>query len=571
MGKFDLVNQDLSALNPTPERKETIKIRNTPTKRRSWNRYLLAAFFLLVTGIFAAVLIAVTEGENERPQLSEKITNPETATEAEESTATAEPPLRTPGLEAGFKPEEMKTGSNAEYKLQLKMTGDNQFEADASIQIKNTSDKNWMQIMFFFHPNQMLKMSQEKCYRKVLSWAVDECLKNTRGGEINLQEVKVNGNPVQYELTGQSLILTLQNAIQTGQSATADIHYTFSIPYLLRENGNYNLLQWHPMLPNFQNEWIFNPYIKEKDSYTVDHSPIELSYDLSKNLQLVSSSDSDPPGAKSKGSVSGTQLKEMFIMLLDGHAMKETKVNDIQLRAFAMPQHHEKIDGMIQTASEALAFFENNIGKYPYKQLDLVITDSQTGNYPGVIVLPGSNKPVENQYISVEESLEHALVHEIAQQWFYGPVNIDRHTDAWLNDGLSELSTSLFFLSEKQKSEQESFAFASEYYEFIEPRENAFKSNLPIENYLGSLGGIVGHVQAKPAILLWEAIKPCGADMVALQFLSDYYQTYSYKKVTTQEFMRFTKSYFNIDYAKFTDWLFFDPHSVSELDDSIKL
>ncbi|RHW35709.1 hypothetical protein D1B31_18885 [Neobacillus notoginsengisoli] len=570
MHKFEFVNRNYEMLEQQEKPKQfTYSDEKDHKKKPRWRKFTLTVSVLALFIIGIAVYFAKRENHSIVTETAgsgaDKMPGNGNGSTSEK---TPSGQLPAAGLSAEFEPEVMNEGAKASYKLALEVKGENQFAASAEIDVTNTSETNWNNLSVYFFPNQFGDLARDQCRRKIVTFAVDKCLQEIGEGETAIEKVTFNGEELPYDLQGVQLKVPLKLALSTGKSGKLAITYTFSLPGNLIENDEYNLLQWHPILPGYEREWLLHPLAIGKDTYSSFPSDITFSYNLPGKMQVVTSG-TEPDSQSSSDTVAGKNLKEMFVMILNRHQMIKAQAGETEIRIFATAKQKAQAAEALKTAKEAVAFFEKKLGGYPQQQLDIVLTETRQGNYPGVILQPGTIVEDKFSYFETNESQEHLLVHQIAQQWFYGNVHFERHTDLWLNDGLSELAASLFFLVGKKKSEEESFAFAKKFNEFSIMREEV-KSNMPADQYVGSFGGIVGHVQAKPAILLWELIKPYG-DETALAFLSDYLKTYSGKKLATIEFIHFAKDYLKVDNHAFTGWLHYNPYSDYDMSDFYNL
>ncbi|WP_090789072.1 M1 family aminopeptidase [Paenibacillus sp. GP183] len=151
--------------------------------------------------------------------------------------------------------------------------------------------------------------------------------------------------------------------------------------------------------------------------------------------------------------------------------------------------------------------------------------------YPGIVTVGTA----ENEW-----SLKHSLVHEIVHQWFYAIVNNDPYHDGWLDEGLTELTTSLYL---------NDFSFAQKFYTtYSKP------TNLPLSEYEGA--DIIKRLYAQPVMKFKDLFDSLGGGEVGITFLHAYFTNYQYKQVSTDEFVRFTKAYFGLnDDTFFQDWL----------------
>ncbi|WP_053365932.1 hypothetical protein [Bacillus sp. FJAT-27245] len=563
--KFTFVNSNYEMLNKdqTPKEftysSENIEVRPRMQKTFRYAAIIIASVALLVAAFFSIQKMKPSERGNKGDTSSAPMAGSEKSVRKKPET---------PGIPENFKPQVLSGGSAASYVLDLKMPEKNSFEVHASIDVTNTSDKGWSQISFFFFPNQLGDLARDECRRKVLTWAIDKCLNEIGDSNLTVNEVKLNGEPSQYELEGIKMKVPLKKALQTGGKANVEFSYSFALPNTGNEKFAFDLHQWYPMLPNFTYDWLIQPSAFGVETYSPVPSNFRLRFQIPDNLIAVTSG-TDREQAGGSGDVQEQSLKDMNVMLLDSYKMFKTEAGSIEIRVFALEEELDRGREVLAKAAEAVGFFTARFGELQHKQIDIVLTSERKGSYPGMVLQPSVIKIDKYFYPQVEETQDHLLVHQLAQQWFNGKVDFDRHTDSWLNNGLSELSVSLFFLAGQKKSEEESFAFANTFDEFYIMRTD-LKSNMPADQYIGIQGGMVGQIQAKPTLYLWRMMKPYGAEP-ALAFLSDYLSTYSGKKLATIEFIRFTKEYFNVDNSRFAEWLEYNPYEQNDFSDFFDL
>ncbi|MBQ7973595.1 MAG: hypothetical protein IJ295_01400, partial [Clostridia bacterium] len=101
-------------------------------------------------------------------------------------------------------------------------------------------------------------------------------------------------------------------------------------------------------------------------------------------------------------------------------------------------------DISLYTACNALAYFSNTFLDYPYDTLAVVQTDFLHGGMEyGALVYIALDITDQLQYQTV-------IVHEIAHQWWYGLVGNNQTRTAWIDEGLAEYSTAVFFETHPQ-------------------------------------------------------------------------------------------------------------------------
>ena len=112
----------------------------------------------------------------------------------------------------------------------------------------------------------------------------------------------------------------------------------------------------------------------------------------------------------------------------------ERETNGVKVRYYSSSEDAEGLD----TACRAVETFSRLFGEYPYDTLSVAITPFKEGGmeYPSFVMVSdalGGDMKTE------------AIVHEISHQWWYAAVGNDQINEPWLDEGLAEYSTTLYY------------------------------------------------------------------------------------------------------------------------------
>ncbi len=435
----------------------------------------------------------------------------------------------------------VKNDNKATYDLKLEMANDGVFATTANIQVKNKSKQEWDELVFYFIPNVFTKGHS---FTSVKGYS-----------EIKMKQITVNGQKVAYQLEDDTLKVILPNSIKAKKTFAVKFDYTFTVPKegvrLSKEKDNYYLAQWYPMLATFQNgKWNKEAYSDLAETYHTDFSDYQVSFKLQDGYSFVSSADRDAALGKTEGKVSNKKIRDFFIAIMKDMEMYETVANDgVKIRLFTRNDHQQNIETTLDLAKDALKFYQERIGKYPHKQLDIVLDNGVFMEYPGIVTI--------NPYIENLNFYQTSIVHEIAHQYFYGVVSNDQFNEAWIDEGITEFATSMYFYVGRNEAEVKAFRIPNERMSIISQLDLGRQySNTPVDQVKNS-----GYIYGQPPLELKKMIKDkymiIGDDEkdVGMQFLSDYYHHFRYKEVDTQQFIQFTKSYFSVPTGYFNRWL----------------
>ena len=96
-------------------------------------------------------------------------------------------------------------------------------------------------------------------------------------------------------------------------------------------------------------------------------------------------------------------------------------------------------DESLKTSCLALSSFNDMFGEYPYKVLNVVESNFVHGGmeFPELVLISDD--------LDTYEDYTETIVHEIAHQWWYGLVGNNEFDSGYLDEGLAEMSTALFY------------------------------------------------------------------------------------------------------------------------------
>ncbi|MGO0058576.1 FtsX-like permease family protein [Brevibacillus fluminis] len=429
---------------------------------------------------------------------------------------------------AAFEPQPVSEGSHATYDWSIDMDDKGHFRSNLTVTAENRSSDEWDQLVFYFIPNVFNKEGKG-------TW---------RKGKAEINSIMLHGKTLAYTVSDDTLQVHLPEVMHPGDKVSITIRYQFDVPqkglrYTQEEEGYY-LAQAYPMLATYHQGWKKKEYMSFSESYNTGFSDFTVSFRIPDGYSVFSSSDQDPAGNVKTGTVTVNRSREMFIAILKNVEVMTAKVGEVEVRVIGKKGQRQEMQLAMETAGQALPFFEERIGKYANNQLDLVLGGIAM-EYPGIVTV-GSDQPA-NRIRDFQET----VVHELAHQWFYGVVANDPYTDGWLDEGIVTLATSMYFY--------DAMADNSSFVRWAEkvPLAKGKASNLPLDQYQETK--VLGPLYAQPAVRLWDLLSLYGDIDEGWRFLKAYFETYAYKQVDTDEFLRFVTAYFPVEKKYFASWL----------------
>lgn len=330
-----------------------------------------------------------------------------------------------------YTPEVLSAGNDSEYVIDLEMNDQGSFKVDSTINIKNISSDKWSQVLFYFIPNMFTEENSPSLDNPAV---------------VNIETVKVNGANALFTLNKDTLSVQLETELIPENEVKIDIQYSFSLPKnghrFTVNSGNYYLAQWYPMVATYRSgKWTKEDYLYYGETYHNGFSDFTINYEIPEGYTIVSTGDADKHPIKSSGSLKAANVKEFFISILKDPTITQGEIDDINVRVVGVGKFEKYKEEIHHISLDALQYFQQTVGEYPYKQLDIIL-DEISMEYPGVVTVEkiGSN----GSYLKIDH-LKAKVVHEIAHQWFYGVISNDPFYDGWLDEGFASLTTELFF------------------------------------------------------------------------------------------------------------------------------
>jgi Peptidase family M1 domain len=434
--------------------------------------------------------------------------------------------------EPNFSPVGLSPGNFSEYDIDLTMSPNGEFKVKSTVLIKNISKDSWDNLVFYFIPNMFTE-------------SVSPDLEFP--AKVEFKEISIEGKEVNFSLKKDKLNINLENILKPNQDIKVDFLYNLTLPEnglrITKNNGNFYLSQFYPMVATYRNHnWNKEEYRERGETYHTAFSDFKVNYNIPEGYTLASSNDQEGYPSLSKGSFENKNVKEIFLAVLRNPQMVENP-GEINVRVFGMEEEKRTLYKEIsEEASNAIDYFQKNIGPYPFKQFDIIL-DSLGMEYPGIVTA----STIYNSGPVNKDALKRMVVHEIAHQWFYGIISNDPYNEAWLDEGFADFATSLYFYSKSKQN----IPYDSMYkqIESLDP----LPINLPLDKYKSNVSS---YVYGKSTVMLWSLFENNGGIKEAERFLNKYYLSYKYKEVNSKEFVRFTRYYFNLDdESAFKDWL----------------
>ncbi len=267
-------------------------------------------------------------------------------------------------------------------------------------------------------------------------------------GSITIFSVKQGGKDTDFAISGEDknlLSVPLDSVLRSGGVAEIEIAFNLIIPNCNHRFGygenTLNLGNWYPIACVFENnQFVTDGYSPNGDPFYSDISNYSVKIEYGSKLKVASTGniiDEAQNGDKTTVTASAKAVRDFALVFSEKFNVKTAQAGMTTINYFyyndETPEQH------LQTSVDAVNTFNEMIGVYPYDVLNVVKTNFMQGGmeYPNLVYISDS--------VDVDSEYNNVIIHEIAHQWWYGVVGNNECEYAWIDEGLAEYSTALFY------------------------------------------------------------------------------------------------------------------------------
>lgn len=345
------------------------------------------------------------------------------------------------GCDRGKKEEELsKYTINAVYDEENKTVS-----ADMTLSYVNGTDAILDEVCFHLYPAAFREGARfSPVPADMVSTAYPEGMSY---GGIAVNYVTLAGQNRTVEIAGEDediLVVALpeDGKLYPGEKAEISVGFTLEIPCVRHRFGytgsTVNLGNWYPVACVFEDgNFVTDPYYANGDPFYSDCADYEVNLTVPENLTVASTGTSSflSKDGKKTFSAKASSVRD-FAAVIGEFKMLGTQVDGIDVNYYYVDDASPETS--LTAAADSIKTFGNLFGKYPYESYSAVETSFLHGGmeYPGLTMI--SDLARGDLYTEV-------IIHETAHQWWYAAVGNNEVAHAWMDEGLTEFSTSLFY------------------------------------------------------------------------------------------------------------------------------
>ncbi|MEJ6791761.1 MAG: M1 family metallopeptidase [Lacinutrix sp.] len=268
-------------------------------------------------------------------------------------------------------------------------------------------------------------------------------LKPNEIGYINVTSLKQNRSFVKHETVGTVLEVTLNKAIQPGESVAFDMVFNAQVPLQIRRSGRNNaegvalsMTQWYPKLSEYDFEgWHAYPYIAREFHGVWGDFDLKLTID--KNY-VVGGTGYLQPNPVINGNKKTLHFKAPNVHDFTWAADPDYIHDSMQVPNGPMLHFYYKNNLPAENLKhwkdlqpktvEMMQYFSENVGKYPYDQYSVIQGGDGGMEYAMCTLITGKRN---------FGSLIGVTAHELAHTWFQFLLATNEAKHEWMDEGFT--------------------------------------------------------------------------------------------------------------------------------------
>lgn len=457
------------------------------------------------------------------------------------------------------KPERSK------YDIVLDYNGKNKISAKMDFTYINNTEIAQKDLYFHLYPNMFLSKKHLPFYKNQIPRVFPQ---GVNFGGIKINNITTTEGKVTWSLEqkDQFLKISLPSPIKPKDISHLNIDYELIVPHAnfrfgYRQFGKgkitMSLGNWYPVLAVFEDgKWILDHNWPFGDWTYSDIADYKVKFAVPKDFTVAASGvlqDEYEEKEKKVFLYSSEKLRDFAACISNNYEIAEDFIDDVVIYSYFHPEDKNGGFMALNVAKYALGIFNKHFGRYPYPELRI----AEANYYPGGMEFPTlimMNTVRYKQPQLSNTSLERSVAHEVAHQWWYSVVGNNQIKEPWVDEGLTEFSTSLYF--EKRYGLPGREAYHGRHVDTL--RGLISKSPRKMTDALTEFTDSTEYfaVVYTNGVLFFEDLRDKIGEDNLMEFLNSYYETFKFQNVRLADFKSFLKdkNYETLDESFFKKW-----------------
>lgn len=332
------------------------------------------------------------------------------------------------------------------YTINITYNEDHTLTCSQTLEYINKTETSLDNLQFHLYPRSFRQGAKTSV---VSSLNYDKCYYNGASfGDIEITNLKINNTESEVKITGSDEDIARVNfdtALAPNNSCEIYFEYKVTLPNINHRFGygddTINIANFYPIVCVYENgEFNTESYHYNGDPFYSEIANYNITFIAPEKYIVATSGDIKTTETQENintYNISAIAVRDFAIVISDKFECVTDKINNTTVKYYYYKNQYP--NEAIKASIDALSTFNSLFGEYPYSTLSVVEADFVHGGmeYPTLVMI-SDTVDIQSDYINV-------IIHEIAHQWWYGLVGNNEFQYGWLDEGLTEYSTLLFY------------------------------------------------------------------------------------------------------------------------------
>lgn len=411
---------------------------------------------------------------------------------------------------------------------------------------KNTSDQDIEEVFFNLYIN---RFNSENADNMVFSDIAGNVYKyGKQYGYMNILNVTSQNEDLQFSFDDTVLQVNFSEPVKPNMVTEVSFNFEAAVPEICHRIGSNDSAMWLgnflPVLSISENG-ISSSGIPDY----VGFANYNVSVSVPKEYQVIGSGKNNvfEDGDNVTYKFDQKMIRDFAFAIGENYLKKTltTKDNiDINYYYYSEDTNADKV---LQEAEDSLMYLQENVGSYPYEEFNIVETELY---FRGSIVYP-QLMFVDSEYTKSSD-FGNYFCYNMAQQWFFCTMGIDKVSESWLCEGLA-----LYINDLKRFDEQQMEAEIADNIEIFNEKISDINSkvmNSRIEKF-GTYHNYF-YIEGMKAKIMFYSLNNRLGKVDFERFVKQFYSEFMFKGARKDDMINVIKEVCNEDFsAFFKEWL----------------
>lgn len=355
------------------------------------------------------------------------------------------------------------------------------------------------------------------------------------------------------------LYIIFKTPLYPDEKTDVEINFNVKLPNVNHRfgygNNTINVANFYPIVCVFsEGDFDKSLYHYNGDPFFSDMSNYNVKLTAPENLTVANTGyvvSSSKENGKQILNLEAKTVRDFAIVLSKDFNVLSKKVGSTDVKYYYFSDQDP--NASLETAVKSLKFFNETIGEYPYSTLSVVEANFVHGGmeFPNLVYISND--------VTNSTSYQQVIIHEIAHQWWYNMVGSSAFSYGWLDEGLTEYSTALFFDAHPEYNVSKNLIIDNAYLSFslfVEIYGRVYDEvdttmNRPLNQY--ETEQEYTYIAYVKGMLLFDSLREILGEKTFNKCLQNYFEEYKFKNVTPDNLIasfektsrRNLKNYFN--------------------------